>query len=214
MENGVDWGEGFLANNIEIINNTFINCGFDTSFVDDPAGATISTDISKLKSPCNDTYTWCGTEPVVFQGFQNINIKNNSFLYNKTGINLQNINGGIITGNTFVHNAPDATLKVGETPNNILWSNSSNLVFDAMGNLSFEEYKIKLNRNGDLLSIIDEGNEDSGFTIALFDSTGKKLQTKTSDSNVTVFDVSNYQKGMYIITIENKQFKTFKKVML
>jgi Secretion system C-terminal sorting domain len=215
MENGVDWGEGYIANNIEINGNTFINCGFDSSYIDDPNGAAINTVVSKLKKDnCSVADTWCGTEPVAFQGFQNINIKNNSFLYNKTGINLQNINGGTITGNTFVHNAPDATLKFGETPNTILSSNNSNLTFDAMGNLSFEEYKIKLNRNGDLLSIIDEGNEDSGFTITLFDSSGKKLQTKTSDSNIAVFDVSNYQKGMYIITIENKQFKTFKKVML
>ena len=32
MENGVDWGEGFIANNIEITANTFNNCGFDTSY--------------------------------------------------------------------------------------------------------------------------------------------------------------------------------------
>ena len=113
MENGVDWGEGYLANNIEITNNTFINCGFDTSFIQDPNSATISTDIAKLRLPCTTSTEFCGTESVVFQGFQNINIKNNSFLFNKTGINLLNVNGGTITNNTYTRNSGDIT---GATP--------------------------------------------------------------------------------------------------
>lgn len=213
MENGVDWGEGYFANNIEITNNTFINCGFDASFIDDSDSATISTSVSKLKSPCNDSYTWCGTEPVLFQGFQNINIKNNSFLYNKTGINLKNINGGTITGNTFVHNASDISLRSGETANNILDSNNSNLIFDSLSSKSFEDYQIKLIKRGSLLSIINESNDTSVFSISLFDTIGRKLITKISEYPVTEFDISNYQKGMYILKVENDKIRSSKKVI-
>lgn len=213
MENGVDWGEGYLANNIEITNNTFINCGFDTSFIDDPVGATITTDISKLRLPCATTTKFCGTEPVVFEGFLNINIKNNSFLYNKTGINLQNINGGTITGNTFVHNTPDNSLKPGETENNILWSNSANLIFDSLGSKSFEDYQIELIKRGSVLSITNAGRDNSFFSISLFDIIGRKLLSKISEYPETEIDISNYPKGMYVLKLENEKIKTTKKVI-
>ncbi len=214
IENHVDWGEGYIANNIEITNNSFVNCGFDTSFIDDTDAGTISTVISKLKSPCNDTYTWCGTEPVLFQGLKNINIKNNNFQYNKTGINLKNINGGTITGNTFVHNTPDITLKPGLSFNNILSSNNSNLVFDTLSNITFAETNLIISRKGNLLSIVNKGNESFAFNIALYDNIGRRLQSKTLDGHLTVFDISGYQKGMYILIIENEKLKTFKKIIL
>ena len=109
MENGVDWGEGYIANNIEIANNSFINCGFDSDYISDPLAASITAVVSKLKSPCTTAYVWCGTEPVLNQSISNITITNNTLTYNKTGMNLQNINGTIVTNNTFISNPEDIT---------------------------------------------------------------------------------------------------------
>jgi hypothetical protein len=116
MENQIDWSEGYIANNIEITNNSFVNCGFDSTYIEDPNAAAISTVVSKLKAPCTTSSTWCGTEPVQWQGLSNITITNNNFVYNKTGINIQNINGGIITNNTYASNPQDITLLTGNTP--------------------------------------------------------------------------------------------------
>ena len=107
IENGVDWGEGYIANNIEITNNSFTNCGFDSDYISDPLSASISAVVSKLKSPCTVGTNFCGTDPVLNQSISNITIANNTFTYNKTGLNLQNLNGANITGNTYSRNSGD-----------------------------------------------------------------------------------------------------------
>ena len=133
MENGIDWGEGFIANNIAVTHNTFVNCGFDTSYTTDPDAAAISTMVSKLKTPCASEAKWCGVEPSKWQGLENIIITDNTILYNKSAINLQNLNGGIVNNNVYVHNLLDTTLKPGELPREVYNFNCSNLHFEALG---------------------------------------------------------------------------------
>ena len=125
IENGADWGEGYIANNIEITNNTFTNCGFDADYISDPISASITAVVSKLKSPCTTADIWCGTESVLNQSISNITITNNTFTYNKTGINLQNINGATVTNNTFTSNPADITRPPGFPAISLLLSASS-----------------------------------------------------------------------------------------
>lgn len=113
MENGVDWKEGFMANNIVIRNNTFKNCGFDTDFISDPTSATISSLVSKLITPCSAGASWCGTEIAEWKGLKNITIENNTIQFNKCGLNLRNIDCLIENNNNIVHNQGD---KTGTTP--------------------------------------------------------------------------------------------------
>ncbi len=129
IDNHVDWSEGFVSNNIEITNNTFKNCGLDTSFIENPAAATITVLLSKLKTPCKSD-KWCGTELAQWQGLKNITITNNNFIYNKSALNLQNINGGIIKNNKYTHNPNDLSLKPGESPQEVHTFNCSNLNFE------------------------------------------------------------------------------------
>lgn len=107
LENGVDWGEGFSSNNIEITKNTFIGCGYDQTYLNDPHAAAIVSRQAKLRTPCSETDKWCGVETSEWQGIENITIKGNYIEYNKTGLHLQNINGLIITDNEIVHNTND-----------------------------------------------------------------------------------------------------------
>jgi hypothetical protein len=126
IENHVDWGEGYIANNIEIINNSFVNCGFDSTYIGDPNSAAISALVSKLKSPCAGD-VWCDTEPSLWQGFENVIIKDNYILYNKSAINVQNLNGAIITNNKYKHNKNDKTIASNEVIQDVTTFNCSNL---------------------------------------------------------------------------------------
>jgi hypothetical protein len=86
MENGVDWGEGFTPNHIVIKNNSFINCGFDKTYIEDHTAAAISARMTKLRSPCNESIVWCGVETAdcsEWRGIKNITIENNTINYNK-----------------------------------------------------------------------------------------------------------------------------------
>ena len=213
IENGVDWSEGYIANNIEITNNKFINCGFDSDYINDPNAAAISTVVSKLKAPCTTAYTWCGTEPVQWQGFNNITITNNDFVYNKTGINIENINGGTITKNKYTHNPEDETLGFGKSPNNLINFNNSNLVLDLLGSSSFEENKIKLITNKNFFTIMNESDHSHTYNLSLFDSLGRKIYTKKLIEKISMIDISTYQSGWYIVTLENEKIKMSKKVI-
>ena len=115
IENGADWSEGFNANNIVIRNNTFKNCGFDRLYLTDPLAAAITSQITRLKSPCTTGMTWCGVETASWQGLKNITITNNTIIYNKKGFHLENVNGLLLKNNVLVHNSGDIS---GETPVN------------------------------------------------------------------------------------------------
>lgn len=88
MENGVDWGEGFVANNIRIADNRFINNGFELGFNNDPLGASITAMVSKLGNGSCDP--WCGTELTDWNGLEKIWIENNYFEYNQASVNIHN----------------------------------------------------------------------------------------------------------------------------
>ncbi len=215
IENHVDWGEGYIANNIELTNNSFINCGFDSSYIQDPNAAAISTVVSKLILPCTTTTDFCGTEPVQNQqDLNNITITNNNIVYNKTGINIQNIDVGVIKSNTYTHNPQDNSLAVGELPINLRNTNNSNLIFEPSNTSTIGEDNIKLITNKDFLTIIKQTNESKNYIVTLTDSLGQILQTKMFNEILTTLNVSAYQTGWYLLTLENNNIKTSVKIIL
>ncbi|TLX75620.1 hypothetical protein E9993_08660 [Labilibacter sediminis] len=127
IENGVDWGEGFVANNIEIKNNTFNNCGFDETFMNDETAAAISVRMTKLGTPCDENTTWCGVETAEWQGLNNIRIRNNQYNYNKAALFLQNIKSGELNECDMIHNADDITVLPGVEPTPIVINNCNNI---------------------------------------------------------------------------------------
>lgn len=116
IENGVDWGEGFRADNIEIKNNRFENCGYDTDYILDSNSASIAVDFAKLGTPCSLSNTWCGTETSSWKAHSNIRITDNTILYNKNGVYLKNIEGLTLTNNFICHRDEDITLTNNQSP--------------------------------------------------------------------------------------------------
>jgi hypothetical protein len=113
MENGVDWSEGFTPNNIVIRNNIFNNCGFDKTFIEDETAAAISARMTRLKSPCNESVSWCGVETAdcsEWKGIRNITIENNTIIYNKKGLHFECVDNLLIRNNILIHNSNDITL--------------------------------------------------------------------------------------------------------
>jgi hypothetical protein len=126
IDNGVDWGEGFTAHDIQINNNRFINCGFDTSFINDPYAASITTLLKKLGSPCNTAMRWCGTEIIEWKGLKNISFSGNYFEFNKAAFNLNNIDGGFLEGSEYIHNPNDISIPNGSEYTTTTINNSIN----------------------------------------------------------------------------------------
>ncbi len=127
IQNGVDWGEGFRANDIVINNNTFLNCGFDAQFIEYTNSATIKVDFMKLSEPCNPSFNFCGIESSSFQAHSNLTISNNEIIYNKKGVYLKNIDGVILDNNFICHSPYDTSLGANETPEDQTILNSSNV---------------------------------------------------------------------------------------
>jgi len=162
IENGVDWGEGFRANQIEISNNTFINCGFDADYINDTKSASISVNFSKLGSPCNENYTWCGTEITDWQAHENIRILNNSFEYNKKGVLLENINGLELKDNIFVHNSNDISVLENEGIDPIYINNCSNVSYEE-SRFGPPNIHIKGDESPSSTSILNTGTNDEVY---------------------------------------------------
>lgn len=117
IENGVDWGEGFRADNIEIKNNRIENCGYDKTYIDESNSAAISVDFAKLQSPCPISNTgFCGTTTSTWRGHSNIRIIDNTILYNKRGLYLKNIEGLTLKNNFICHRDEDITLTNNQDP--------------------------------------------------------------------------------------------------
>ncbi|MEP4669874.1 MAG: hypothetical protein ABJZ91_13695, partial [Cyclobacteriaceae bacterium] len=126
IENGVDWEEGFVAHYIEIKNNSFSNCGFDSKFEEEEYGATITAMISKLgDGNCNP---WCGTAPSDWYGLENITISGNSFNYNKGSINFQNYKSQALNDTLVQEGFGDMKIPLKDAFNEVL---SGNLSFSA-----------------------------------------------------------------------------------
>ncbi|MGB5982112.1 MAG: right-handed parallel beta-helix repeat-containing protein [Nonlabens sp.] len=125
MNNGVDWGEGFIAHDIVINQNVFDNCGYDATYFKDYNAAAIRLRVTKLKDP-NNGKKWSGVATADWQGLENIVITNNTFRYNKRALSIECTVNTVIKGNQFIMNPNDPS----EQSELILKNNNTNLVFD------------------------------------------------------------------------------------
>ena len=162
IENGVDWGEGFRADNIEIKNNRFENCGYDTDYINTDNSASIAVDFAKLGTPCTLSTVWCGTTTSNWQAHSNIRIMDNTILYNKRGVYLKNINGIDLTNNFMCHRDEDITLTNGQNPiqQTILNSNNVNVV-DYNFVLSQPNIQFLLNEEASAQSLENSGTNSA-----------------------------------------------------
>lgn len=206
IQNGVDWGEGFRATDIVINNNTFLNCGFDTEYIDDPQSATIAVDFRKLPQPCNPSFTWCGTETANVQAHSNITISNNTIIYNKRGVYLKNVDGVNLHNNFICHSGQDVTLGVNETPTKQTILNSSNVsIIDLDQGLPTPELHYVLNETNNNSSIVNTGintnidiviNENGGSISQAYydDEVGYSVQINTDNNgNLNLIDGTTQQ---------------------
>jgi|TARA_B110000908_G_C10261209_1_gene459392 hypothetical protein len=125
LENGVDWGEGFIANNIVINNNIFNNCGYDATFLQEDSAATIKMSVGKLKNP-ESNKKWSGVAIAEWQGINNITITKNTFSYNKKALHIECSKNTFIKSNRFIKNSTDLS----EQSEIITKNNNSNLIFE------------------------------------------------------------------------------------
>jgi len=125
MNNGVDWGEGFVSHNIKIDNNIFDNCGYDYTYFQDYNAAAIRLRVTKLKNP-EAKGKWSGVATADWQGLENISITNNTFLYNKRALSIECSVNTVIKGNKFIRNLKDLS----DENELILKNNNTNLVFE------------------------------------------------------------------------------------
>ncbi|GAA4813952.1 hypothetical protein GCM10023330_22130 [Litoribaculum gwangyangense] len=176
IENGVDWGEGFRADNIEIRNNRFENCGYDTDYINSSNSASISVDFAKLGTTCNLSTTWCGTTSTSWQAHSNIRIIDNTILYNKRGVYLKNINGVSFTDNFICHRDEDITLTGSETPIQQTILNSSNInVVDFNATLPQPNIQFLLNEEASATNIENSGT-NTGVGIETINNGGQITQ--------------------------------------
>jgi len=100
IENGVDWGEGFVAEHLLIRNNTFRQNGYDQSYIND-GKACIYIRMSKLENP-DAPGQWCGVIGAPWKGMNHIRIEDNTFIdWNKKAIHVESADHVVIKGNIF-----------------------------------------------------------------------------------------------------------------
>lgn len=184
IENGVDWGEGFRADEIEIKNNTFENCGFDSDFIKDESASTITIDFMKLKNNCNTSTTWCGVQTTDWQGHSNIRILNNKILYNKRGVYLKNIDGLTFSNNFICHNGQDITLGANGIPVAQTILNSSNVIEENYNyDVPDSNLQFKLNERVANTTLVSSGtNTDIALKII---SRGGEITQGFTDSEIS-----------------------------
>ena len=125
INNGVDWGEGFIAHNITINQNVFNNCGYDATYLKEYNAAAIRMRVTKLKD-LEVTRKWNGVETADWQGLENIIITNNTFLYNRRAISIECTANSVVKLNKFIRNSKDLSKDSEE----ILQKNNSNLIIE------------------------------------------------------------------------------------
>lgn len=125
INNGVDWGEGFIAHNITINQNIFNNCGYDATYLKEYNAAAIRMRVTKLKD-LEVTRKWNGVETADWQGLENIIITNNTFLYNRRAISIECTANSVVKLNKFIRNSKDLSKDSEE----ILQKNNSNLIIE------------------------------------------------------------------------------------
>jgi len=125
INNGVDWGEGFIAHDIVINQNIFNNCGYDSTYLKDYDAATIKMKVTKLKD-LEATGKFNGVATADWQGIENITITNNTFSYNKSALSIECSLNTVIKSNIFIRNSKDLS----KESKLILHNNNTNLVFE------------------------------------------------------------------------------------
>ncbi len=154
IENGVDWGEGFRAEQIEIRNNRIENCGYDKTYIDESNSAAITVDFAKVKTPCTPNGGFCGTETSAFRAHSDIRIINNTILYNKRGLYLKNIQGLTLQNNFLCHRDEDITLNSGQNP-------IEQTIYNT-GNQTIENYTVGV-PDANLQFLLNETDSNSGI---------------------------------------------------
>lgn len=216
IRNAAGWGEGFAAKHIVIKNNTFKNCGFDKVYLDDPKSAAITIYLSKLVESCSpSTTSRCNVEPANWRAIRNITITNNTISYNKKGIDIQNVNTGLIQCNTITPNNSFSGTDLGD----IVLNNNSN-VTEANDNcsLSINEFKKQC---WDF--IIDDTNinfyntcETSQGKYLIYDISGRLIQSNQFETDTTKhskIDISSLKTGIYLFNIISNQGAISKKIL-
>ncbi len=203
IENGVDWSEGFTANNIVIRNNQFTNCGFDNQFKSDAAAATITAQFSRLGTPCSTSQSWCGVVATLWQGHRNIQITNNTIVYNKKGLHLTNINGLYEANNTLTRNASDPT-----------------------GMVNVPSYVSNCTRTNNALTNVTEVKTETGFffptivtdiinfnnhidAISVYNAVGQLVLSIRVNNDI--INVSQLKSGIYFLSDGKKSVRFIKK---
>jgi cytolysin (calcineurin-like family phosphatase) len=125
INNGVDWGEGFVAHDIIINQNIFNNCGYDDTYLKEYDAAAIRMRVTKLKD-LETKGKWNGVATSDWQGLENISVTNNTFLYNKRALSIECSVNTVVRGNKFIRNLKDLS----EKSEILLKNNNTNLVFD------------------------------------------------------------------------------------
>ena len=204
IENGVDWGEGFRADNIEIKNNRIENCGYDTGYIEESNSAAISIDFAKLNTPCSINTTWCGTTTSTWRGHSNIRIIDNTILYNRRGLYLKNIEGLTLKNNFICHRDEDITLTNNQDP-------IEQTIFNT-GNQNIEGYNVSI-PSASLHFLLDEQssqnitNTGSDNTVALQINTqgGGEITKGFFDSEIgNAFKINTTNNGsLSLINLNN-----------
>ncbi len=202
IENGVDWKEGFSANNIVIQNNIFTNCGYDRQFVSDAVAATITAQFSKLGMPCNTSQSWCGVVAASWQGHRNIQITGNTITYNKKGLHLTNINGLYVANNTLIRNSTDPTgsVNIPSYINNCSLLNKSLTTVPEIKKSSLFFFPTLVSNEIFFTDYIGD--------IKIFNSIGQSVRSMSVAGNK--INLVDLQSGMYYLSDGKRSGKFFK----
>jgi hypothetical protein len=216
IRNAAGWGEGFAAKHITIHNNVFRNCGYDTTYLEDSKSAAITVYLSKLVANCSPSQTsQCNVVPTDWIGIENITITNNDISYNKKGIDMQNVNTGLIQCNTINPNSSFSGTNLG----GIVLKNNANVIqANDNCNLSINEFKkmcwdVSVGKNS-----INLGNtcEMAQGTWTIYDVSGRLIksnQFETNTSNSGKIDISSLNSGVYLFHITSNQGSISKKIL-
>jgi hypothetical protein len=216
IQNAAGWGEGFAAKHIKIHNNIFRNCGYDTSYLEDPKSAAITVYLAKLAANCSANQTNCDSEATSWQGIENITITNNDISYNKKGIAMRNVNTGLIQCNTI---NPNNSFN-GSDLGGITLSNNSNVTQanDADCNLSINEFKKQCWH-----FIVDKNRINFNNTCeislgkwSIYDVSGRLVKSNQFENNSYEFskiDISSLNTGIYLFNIISNQGTITKKIL-
>lgn len=217
IKNIADWGEGFVASDILIKNNQFINCGFDEPYIEESQSAAIVAEVMKLKMPCSETANWCGDERTEWQGLTNITLSNNEIEYNKKALNLSNINGLTIEGCNFNHNPNDISLLPGQEPVEIEIENCSN-VYNQCNPTGFiitddegDECIFRQTQNDLYLKF--SGSQYSGLVVNVYSSTGMKVRSMVGNDKQIKLSLDEFTSGVYIVEVLGTQKRYVRKIV-